>query len=597
MTMPDFRVGPWLVRPTANVVVKAGRVHRIAPKAMDLLVCLSRRNGEVVSKSEIFRDVWTGTFVSDDALVRCIGELRRALRDNAQHPAIIETVTKRGYRIVAPVSWETSGCAPAEGPSPRRQPSGKPSRIRSIAVLPLLNLSGDAEQDYFADGITEVLTSGLSKLANLQVISRTSAMTYKGSRKGLRAIARELQVDALLEGSVTRFGPQVRVVAQLIDSATDTHLWTQAYERDFVDVLRLQSEIVQAIVKEIRIATTPEEIGRVSYVRRVKPGAYEAYLKGMFHLNKFTPEGFELGIASLQQAVEQDPGDPFAYAALALGYGIMGHDRLPDALARARAAALRSLDFGGDLAEAHLALGMVALYSDWDLPGAGRQLERALQLNPNFAEARRDYSWYLRACGRPKAGLEEMRHAEALEPLVPLFSADLAWQYFEEGRFDAALVEARKSIELDPKFAEGLAVEGWALTALDRRDEALAAHVRAASADAAWKWPLGRTYALMGRKDDARKIAAELGEAPGPMDQWGLAVIYAALGEANEALRWLDAAYTSRFSWMPWIADFSRLEPDLFTSLRHDRRLDALIKRIGVPATPSVSVPHNLIPR
>jgi TolB-like protein/DNA-binding winged helix-turn-helix (wHTH) protein len=625
----DFHVGPWLARPGTNSIIRRGHTYRVTPKAMDLLVCLAKRRGEPVSKAEIFQEVWAGTFVSDDALTRCIGELRRAFHETAQQPSIIETVAKRGYRIVPPVTWdsgeespvaEPGSAGPAEpaslpGARTRRRvfaglgfgillliltalmygslrgrfPGWASPQIRSIAVLPLLNLSGDAGQEYFADGMTEALTSNLSKLAKLRVISRTSAMTYKGSRKPLQTIARELNVDALLEGSVWRSGRRVRIVAQLIDASTDAHLWTETYERDVEDVLRLQGEVSEAIVRQIKVAITPEEYARMAYGPRIKPEAYEAYLKGMFHLGKFTPEGFEQGMPYLHQAVEKDPADPFAYASLALGYSIMGHDRFPDAFARAKAAAQRSLELGGPLAEAYAALGMEELYSDWDLPSAGRDLQRALELKPNFAEALRNRSWYLRLCGRSRDGLTEMKRAEELEPLVALFPADLAWQYFEEGQLDAAMAAARRCIELNPKFSEGLAVAGWVLTAQGKLDEALAEHLKAASADAAWKWPLGRTYALIGRKDDARKIAAEMQRAPGPMEQWGLGVIYAALDETDEAFRWLDAARKSRFSWMPWIADFSRRNPDLFTPLRRDRRFEDLTRRIGITvASPRV---------
>jgi TolB-like protein/Tfp pilus assembly protein PilF len=561
----DFQVGAWLARPGTNCVVRKGRAHHVTPKAMDVLVCLAKRHGEVVLKAEIFQEVWAGAFVSDDALTRCIVELRRVFRETAQQPAIIETVAKRGYRIAAPVSWG----------------SGTP--IQSIAVLPLMNLSGDAGQEYFADGMTEILTSNLSKLGKLRVISRTSAMTYKGSRKPLCAIARELNVDALVEGSVLRLGKRVRIVAQLIDGSTDAHLWAETYERDFEDVLRLEADLAEGIARQIKVAVSNEENACLAYQPRIKPEAYEAYLKGMFHLSKFTGEGFHQGISYLEQAATKDPADPFAHASLALGYCIMGHDRFPDALVRGKTAALKSLELGGPLAEAYLALGMAELYSDWDLPSAGQELQRALELKPNLAEARRNYSWYLRLIERPQEGLAEMKRAEELEPLVPLFPADLAWQYFEEGQLDAAMAEARKSIELNPNFAEGLTVAGWVCAEWGHLDEALGEHLKAAAADTAWSWPLGRTYALMGRGDDARRIAAELGKAPGAMDQWGLAVIYTALGEKDEAFRWLVAAEHSRFSWMPWIFDFSRRNSDLFTPLRGDRRFEDLIRRIGVP--------------
>jgi TolB-like protein/DNA-binding winged helix-turn-helix (wHTH) protein/Flp pilus assembly protein TadD len=626
----EFQVGPWLACPELNCVVREGRACHVTPKSMDLLVYLARRRGEVAPKAEILQEVWAGTFVSDDALTRCVGELRRAFGETPREATVLETVAKRGYRIVAPVIWSSeandpapaaSGCRERETVIPSAEPVGgartrrvhrlfsamalvllailvtatlrRPSQSahlgatlvpKSIAVLPLLNLSGDATQEYFADGMTELLTSTLSKLGNLRVISRTSAMTYKGSRKPLQAIARELNVDTIVEGSVTRSGLRVRIVAQLIDASNDAHLWTNTYEGEFADVLGLQARIAEAIVREIDVTVTREDSERLAFRPRIKPEAYEAYLKGMHHLNKFTPEGFEQGISYLRRAVAEDPADPFGHAALALGYSIAGHDRFPNAFPEAEAEARRSLELGGPLAEAYCALGMEELYSDWDLAAAGRDLRKALALKPSFAEARRNYSWYLRLLGRPQDGLGEMKRAVSLEPLAPLFPADLGWQYFEEGQLDDALGEARKAIELNGNFSEGLAVAGWVLAEWGRHDEALALHLKAAAADPAWKWPLGKTYAAMGRAEDARRIASELGRSPGPMELWGLAVIYAALDEKDESFRWLEAARQSRFSWMPWISDFSRRKLDLFTSLRGDSRFDQMRQRIGIPA-------------
>jgi len=451
--------------------------------------------------------------------------------------------------------------------------------IRSIAVLPLVNLSGDVAQDYLADGMTEVLTSDLAELGSLRVTSRTSAMTYKGSHKPLPAIANDLKVDALLEGSVSRSGERVRIVAQLIQASTDTHVWSKTYESNLQDVLRVQGELAQAIADAVKAAITPSAKARLAAKPLVKPAAYEAYLKGMYHLNKFTPAGFETGMAYLVQATDADPGNPFAYAGLALGYSMLGHDRYPDAFGRAKAAALRSLELGGPLAEAYVALGMVDLYADWNLATAGKDLRRALEINPNLAEARRHFSWYLRLLGRREESLLEMKHAETLEPLVPLFAADLAWQYLNDGHLDEAMAEAHKSLELNPNFSQALAVTGWVYLEQNRYAAALEAHQKAASSDPAWRFALGQTYALGGRKEEARQIAAELKRNPGPMDQWGLAAIYASLGDKDEAFRWLEAAFRSRFSWMPWNSDVSRRQ-ELFASLREDPRFDALNKRV-----------------
>jgi serine/threonine-protein kinase len=460
--------------------------------------------------------------------------------------------------------------------------SDGPARIQSIAVLPMVNLTGDAAQEYFADGMTETLTSDLAELGGLRVISRTSAMTYKGSRKSSSEIASRLKVDALLEGSVLRSGSRVRVVAQLIEASTDSHLWSRTYERDLQDVLHMQSDLALAIAREIKLAVTPERKARLAGRRPVKPAAYEAYLKGMFHLNKFTPEGFSRGTAYLHQAIEKDPADPSAYAALGLGYAIMAHDGFPEEFARAKAAARKSLELGGPVPEAYAVLGMVGLYSDWDFAAGGRDLERALELNPNLAEARRAHAWYLLLAGRAKEGLAEMRRAADLEPLVPIFPTDLAWQYLHQGDLDAALAEVHKALELDPNFAQALALEGSIDLERKMDREAVEAQQKAA-ADPAWRWTLARTYALLGQKGQARKIASEIARKPSPMDQWGLAAIYTALGDHNEAFRWLEEAYKSRFSWLPWDHIPGPVSAnDLFAPLRADPRFQDLGRRIGV---------------
>jgi TolB-like protein/DNA-binding winged helix-turn-helix (wHTH) protein len=504
----------------------------------------------------------------------------------------LESLKKEGGRKPARWRWAVVGAivglaVAAAGIAWRwRASPGPPARIGSIAVLPMVNLSGDASQEYFADGMTETLTSALAELGGLRVISRTSAMTYKGSRKSSSEIAGRLKVDALVEGSVLRSGSRVRVVAQLIDAVTDTHLWSRTYERDLVDVLRMQSDLALAIAREIRVAITPEQRARLAGRRSVKPEAYETYLKGMFHLNKFTPEGFSRGISYLQQAIEMDPADASAYAALGLGYAIMAHDGSPDEFARAKAAARKSLELGGPAPEAYAVLGMVELYFDWDFAAGGRDLERALELNPNLAEAHRAHSWYLLLTGRAKEALAEMRFAEDLEPLVPIFPNDLGWQYLRHGDFDAALSEAHKALELDPNFAESLALEGSIYLDKNMGREALAAHQKAAAAAPAWRWALARTYARLGQKAEARKMASEIARKPLPMDQWGLAAIYTELGDNDEAFRWLEQAYQSRFSWLPW--DHVPGPPgvvstiDAFAPLRADPRFQDLGRRIGV---------------
>jgi len=454
------------------------------------------------------------------------------------------------------------------------------SAVHALAVLPLENLSGDPGQEYFADGMTEALITDLARLKGLnRVIARSSVMRFRKTEKKLSEVARDLNVDTLVTGAVVRSGDRVRVTAQLVRPETEEQLWAQSYEREMRDVLLLQSEIVEAITREIRVQLTPQEKERLASARPVNPQSYEDYLKGMYYLNKMTPEGFEKGLAELQKAVDRDPSDARAWAGLALGYSVVGHDRYPDALERASGAAKRAKELGGALAQTQLALAEVRLYRDWDVAGALPEFAGAVDLDPSLAEAHRHYSWCLNVSGRTEEAFGENRKAQAVDPLSPVFPADLGWQYWLAGRNDDAIREARKALELNPDFAVAFAVVGYANAAKGNWAEAVEAHRKAAGADKDWRWPLGRTYALAGRRDEAVKLAQEIAQEPTPLNAFGLTGIYAALGEKDEAFRWLDKAIELRFSWIPWIG----IDPS-FAPLRDDPRFREIARKRKIRA-------------
>lgn len=435
-------------------------------------------------------------------------------------------------------------------------------------------------EDYFAAGMHEALITDLAKLGGFKrVIARSSVMRYQKTDKPLPQIARELGVEAVITGSVLRAGDRVRITAQLIKAATEENLWADRYERELRDVLSLQNEIVAAITREIKLELTPQEQARLASARPLDPEAYEAYLKGRFYLNKYTPEGFEKGLAYLQQAIEKDPANPLPYAGLALGYSLIGHEAIPDAFTRAKAAARKALELGETLAETQEALAEIKLYSAWDFAGAEQDLRRALELNPSLPDAHAHYAWYLQLAGRIDDALAEMRRAQEVDPLNPLWPAWLGWQYWEAGQLDEAIGEARKSLELNPDFPWGLYVLGAAYAQKGMYEEAMAAHEKAGAVSPAVRWPLGHTYALAGRKHEARKVAAELEKKPTPMNAWGLAEIYTALGEKDQAFRWLEAGFKLRFSWMPWIGIERPFEP-----LRSDPRFQALLRQMNLPS-------------
>jgi serine/threonine-protein kinase len=465
-------------------------------------------------------------------------------------------------------------------------PAGEvaPAEIRSLAVLPLDNLSGDPDQEYFSDGMTQALITDLSKIGALKVISRSSVMPYKGTEKSLPEIAAELNVDAVVEGSVQREGDRVRVTAQLIEAATDRHLWAERYEREVTSVFALQSDVAQAIAREVRVSLTPQEEVRLASTREVNPETYEAYLRGMFYLNQRTPEGLHKGLAILHEAIEKDPADPMAYAGLALGYVAVGHRAAPpkEAFPRAKAAALRALELEADLAEAELALAAVMLYHEWDWQGAEKAFLRAIELNPSLAMAHYHYAWYLELVGRGDQALEEGRRAQELDPLTLPFTAWLGGQYWRAGRYDEALAEAKKSLDLDPDFSVGWYVAGLAYEAKGMNEEAIEAQEKAAAADPTKRWALGEAYAHAGRMDEAWRIANELEAEATPRQSLGLIRLYKALGDKDAAFRWVEAAYEYRLPFFPWLVSRSNPRRGEF---EEDPRMQELARRINLPAS------------
>jgi len=451
--------------------------------------------------------------------------------------------------------------------------------IESIAVLPLENLSGDPEQEYFADGMTDALIGELARISALRVISRTSVMQYKGARVPLVEIAKKLNVDAVVEGTVQRDGRRVRITAQLIGMAPERHLLAESYERDLDNILILQKEVARAIAQKINIKLTPLEESLLTAAREVNPALYEAYLKGMFYLNQFTPGGIKKGLVYLQQAVKEGPADPLAYAGLAIGYNLLAHTPSPppSALPQARMAALKALELDENLAEVHLALAMIKIYGDWDREGAGRDYRRALELSPNLAMAHAHYGWYLEMSGQVDEALEELDRAQKLDPLLPIYPAWSGWLNFWEGRYDTAIEEAKKSLELNPDFPIGLYVLGGSYAAKGKYGEAIALQRKAGALNPDFEWALGQTYALAGRKKEALNVATKLKGKARVWDTFGLAEIYTALGEKDEAFRWLEAAYEQRHPYIQWFMRNGSFDP-----LKGDPRYTDLARRLNL---------------
>jgi len=632
---PVLRFGTYEVSLQSGEVRKAGLRIRVQQQPLKLLEILLEHPGEVVTREDLRSRIWPNESFGDfdQALNIAIGKLRSALGDSAENPRFIETLPKRGYRFIADVSVagvrpkrpeSVSGDLPA--PEPGHTPRGAglavarkrrpwltgrvivalgfvlslsilsvwlfrsrgpaPAGIRSLAVLPLENLSGDASQNYFADGMTDELITDLAQISALRVISRTSVMVYKGARKPLPQIARELNVDAVVEGTVLRFGDQVRITAQLIEASTDKHLWSQSYEGELRDTLALQSRVANAIADQIRINLTPREQAALKNVKVVNPEAYESYLKGRYFWNKRTADGLKAALAYFKQAIEEDPKYAKAYSGLADTYALLGDWQYAvitpkEAFPEAKAAAIHALELDNTLGEAHNSLAFVLDGFDWDLDAGGKEFQRAIELNPGYATAHHWYAWHLSLLGRFDEAITEMRKAENLDPLSLIINADLAELLGLAHSYDDSIRQSLKTIEMDPNFA--LAHDQLAQAYLQKHmyskavaelQEAVTLSGNSATCIA----NLARAYVASGKRSEAVKLLDDLKKrsSTGYSNASEIAMIYASLGDTDNAMNWLEKGFEERFN--PGVL----LRPG-FDPLRSDPRFQNLLRRIGLP--------------
>jgi TolB-like protein/DNA-binding winged helix-turn-helix (wHTH) protein/Flp pilus assembly protein TadD len=633
-----LRFGTYEVSFQSGEVRKSGLRIRVQQQPMKLLGILLEHPGQVVTREELRSRVWPNESFGDfdQALNISIGKLRSALGDSAENPRFIETLPKRGYRFIADVSVVDTDAPqkrqePVPGDVPASDPGHKikdiglaigpnrdlwatgwvlgalalviiglsilsvwrfrsrapaPAGIRSIAVLPLENLSGDASQNYFADGMTDELITDLAQISALRVISRTSVMVYKGARKPLPQIARELNVDAIVEGTVLRSGDQVRITAQLIEASTDKHLWSQSYEGELRDTLALQNRVAGAIADQIRINLTPQEQAALKNVKVVNPEAYESYLKGRYFWNKRTADGLKVALAYFKQAIEEDPKYAEAYSGLADTYALLGDWQYAvmtpkEAFPKAKAAAVKALELDGSLGEAHNSLAFVLDGFDWDFDSAGREFQRAIELSPGYATAHHWYAWHLGLLGRFDDAIAEMTKAQNLDPLSLIINADLAELLGLAHSYDESIRQSRKTIEMDPNFA--LAHNHLAQAYLQKHmyDEAVAElqkAVKLSGGSPTCLANLARAYIASGKRSEAVKLLGDLKKRsnPGYSNAAEIAMIYASLGDTDQAMTWLEKGYEERFN--PGVL----LRPG-FDPLRSDPRFQNLVRRIGLP--------------
>lgn len=455
----------------------------------------------------------------------------------------------------------------------------RPDRIRSLVVLPFEDRTGDPDQQYLVAGIYDGLLGELAQLADLRIISRTSARSYRNSDKSIPDIARELSVDAVVEGSVERTGDEVTVRLRLVRAApVEESVWAEAYSRDVRDVVAMYGDIARAIADGIESRISPSQESRFASAPAIDPRVYELYLRGTYHLNRLTPADVEAGLEYLHAAVDLDPANARVYAGLAEGYASIGHGFVSsaDAWERARAAATRATTLDPALAEGHAALADVKLYYEWDWSGAEAAFLRADELNPNLALNHYHYAWFLALFDRFDEAIVEHRRAQSLDPLRPLHTAWLAQLHNLAGDYDEAIRQAEIALDLAPNHPAALISLGISYLQKGMPERAMEFHEQLASTPA--RWVLGATCARTGRLADARRIAAEV-EAEGPtaFGSLGLVAIYAELGELDTAFRWLE--HQPAHAFVPWVRNEM-----FFEGLREDPRFTAWLERMDLPA-------------
>jgi TolB-like protein len=564
-----FRFSAFELDVQAGELRKQGVKIKLQEQPLRILEILLASRGQIVTREELRVALWpANTFVDfDHGLNKAINKLREALGDSAESPRFIETLARRGYRFLGNLS-------------------GDPKSIRSLLILPLENLPHEPEQEYFAEGLTEALTTCLAKISALRVISRTTAVIYKRANKTLPDIARELGVDGVVEETVLRSGGRVRISAQLIHAATDTHLWAESYDRDMRDILPLQAEVVSAIAKEIQVKVTPHEQTQLARVPVVDPEAYDAYLRGRYYWDKRTPTATQLAIESFKQAIARDPGYAAAHAGLAECFGVLGwwgYAPPAEGCKKAKALSLQALEMDPNLAEGHAALAWATQYYDYDFLTAETEFRRAIELDPHYPIAHYRLAMTLAHLGRSDEAIAEAKCALSLDPLAYTASAVVCWVYWFARQHDQLLAHAKRTAELHPDVPHSHWPLGFGYLETGNLEAAIPAMRRAVETGGATLFLalLAETYAVAGHRDDAQRILRELQEGSSQryVTPYMLGRIYAALGEKDQAFRWLETAYQERAPWMVLLKRDPRLD-----SLRADPRYEALVSRMNYPS-------------
>jgi TolB-like protein/DNA-binding winged helix-turn-helix (wHTH) protein/Tfp pilus assembly protein PilF len=605
---------------------RGNAVLRLEKIPMELLILLVEQRDQLVGREEIIARLWGKDVFLDteQGINTAIRKIRLTLGDDPDQPRFLQTVVGKGYRFVGQINVIRNGSGVAVVAAPSSTAKETPPRslatrlkltialaalivigiaavalkyfdwsrwiprppVHSIAVLPLKNLSGNPADDYFADGMTDELITNLAKISALRVSSYTSIAKYKTSPKPLPQIAQELQVDAIVEGSVLRSGDQVRITAQLIYAPRDQHLWAEEYQRYLRDVLYLQREVARDVAQQVRVTLTPNEKSRLATAGAVDPAAYESYLRGRSFWNQRNEASLLKAIEQFNKAIEIDSGYAPAYSGIADCYTTLGYlsylDPL-DAFPRARDAATKAVELDPSLAEAHTSLAYYNLYHAWNWVEAENEFKKAIELNPNYATAHDWYSYFLMAMGRYDEAWKEVNRARELDPLSVVISTDIGFNYFYRHDYDGAINQLRATLAVSPKFPlahlwlgrayQQKRMYSEAIEEFNRTDEALPGWVVTTAG-------IGNAYGEWGHQAEARQVLVRLNDMSRGkyVTPYGIALVYAGMGDKNQAFGWLNKAFEGRNHWLVWLNRDPRWD-----RLRSDPRFADLKKRVGLP--------------
>jgi TolB-like protein/DNA-binding winged helix-turn-helix (wHTH) protein/tetratricopeptide (TPR) repeat protein len=619
-----YEFGPFRLDPAERLLLRDNQTIPLAPKAFDTLLVLVENSGHLLTKDELMKRLWPGTFVEEVNLAQNISALRRVLDDKDGGAHYIETVAKGGYRFTAearkiiteppriaasgpdqsavtvpdPVRhrWSVTRTAVTASatilvvasvliliPQLRKFRANPAVAIHSIAVLPLVNLSSDPSQEYFSDGMTDELITDLAKFGELKVISHTSVERYKETKRPLPEIARELRVDAVVEGRVMRSGDRVRIRAQLFDARTDQHLCAESYERDVRDILTLQDEVAQRIATQVGIKLTAGEQARLTSTRFVNPVAHEAYLKGNFYLNRLSCEGFKKALEYFQQAAAQDANFAPAYVGMAQSYFTLadwGCRPQDEAIRKSKAAALKAIELDHNLGAAHAWLGKLVYVYEWDWPKAENEFKQADELDPNYVATHLAYAVFLVATGKREQGFAEMRRAHELDPTSGQSNLVDTYVLYLTGQYDQAIEQARRTIELYPESSFAYFWPGASYERKGMDEQASAAYLKSKALEGLKPEELAAfqtAYKMSGIRGYWRH-ELEVTKGHKPVDTCWMASIYGHMGEKERTLETLNRGFQHH------CRDLQVLNVDpIYDSLRQDPRFQDVLRRMKFP--------------